>query len=1008
MRTRVWCMSLVLAGLGVACGDQPTEVAPEGVMTRAPGFIAYATASSDDGLSISTDKDDYQPGDTVLLTGAGWPGDDTLDIVLEDEPATHDPHRWTVNVDPDGTFHDATYVVDVGDIGVTFTLTATSRTTGRWLTVMFTDGNIGSVGFSFFPAGASSGTAATGCTGTSGTSVVAGTQMCAQASFTITAPPNNATAVSIRWRNPAGSVVAVSPRSPDFPSTITGTQAFAASFTPPASPSSVGTWTVLLCESNSTSMSGPGATGCTAGPQRGSATFTVTEAAVATTTSIISSQNPSASGQEVTFTASVTSGSPAAAVTTGSVTFRSGTCSGAILSGPTDLNNSGQASFSKSDLAIGSHTIFACYGGASGFQESSASLEQEVKSTATEIELTSSVNPSVTGQSVTFTAKVSNNSNPVTAGQVAFKKGGNDCSDATQVQGPQNLSGTGQVTYTAAFDASDSPITIRACYTGSAPTLDPSESAVIQNVDKASTTTTVGASPSPSVFSQSVTFTVTVSAQSPGAGTPTGSVSLKEGSCGGAAIGTATTLSGGQAIINVSTLNAGTHTVAACYQGDDDFEGGSGTVSHTVDLATTTTMLISSANPSVFSQTVTFTATVAAVAPAVATPTGTVDFKNGSCTSGVLLDEVTLNGSGVASLDVSTLTVGPHTISACYRGTTNFKTSENDVQQQVNKAETQTQVTSTPVSSVFSQEVTFDVSVTSKSPAVATPVGNVTLKDGTCAGTTIGGPVALDADGEATFTVSTLAVGTHTITACYAGNASFEGSDGGVSHTVDQASTATAVTSSPNPSVLNEAVSFDVTVTPVSPAVATPAGLVTLKDGSCTSGTQLGTPASLDADGKVSFSISTLSVGPHSVSACYAGNLNFKSSSGSVTQQVKYNFDGLFAPVDRPNTFNVSKAGQAIPLKWRLTDVHGNPVLNLTSVTVKVQDAGCAAGVSTDQMEEYATGASGLQNLGNGNYQFNWKTPGGYASSCKRIFLEFVPGTPGYTEGPLAYFTFKK
>src|SRR4029453_13129443 len=101
-------------------------------MTRTPGFIAYATASSDDGLSISTDKDDYQPGDTVLLTGAGWPGDDTLDIVLEDGPATHDPHRWTVNVDQDGTFHDATYVVDVGDIGVTFTLTATSRTTGRW------------------------------------------------------------------------------------------------------------------------------------------------------------------------------------------------------------------------------------------------------------------------------------------------------------------------------------------------------------------------------------------------------------------------------------------------------------------------------------------------------------------------------------------------------------------------------------------------------------------------------------------------------------------------------------------------------------------------------------------------------------------------------------------------------------------------------------------------------------------------------------------------------------
>ncbi len=90
-------------------------------------------ASSDDGLSIATDKDDYAPGDTVWFTGAGWPANDVLDILLEDEPATHEPHRWTVATGEDGTFRDSTYVVDVGDLGVTFTLTATSQSTGRWL-----------------------------------------------------------------------------------------------------------------------------------------------------------------------------------------------------------------------------------------------------------------------------------------------------------------------------------------------------------------------------------------------------------------------------------------------------------------------------------------------------------------------------------------------------------------------------------------------------------------------------------------------------------------------------------------------------------------------------------------------------------------------------------------------------------------------------------------------------------------------------------------------------------
>jgi hypothetical protein len=140
-------MSLVLVALGVACGDQPTEVVVDrevvagAGMAQTPGMTADATASSGDGLVINTDKDDYQPGDIVHFTGSGWPANDTLDIVLTDEPLTHDPHRWTVNVDDSGMFRDSTYVVDEGDLNVTFTLVATSRAAGRSLTVNFTDGN---------------------------------------------------------------------------------------------------------------------------------------------------------------------------------------------------------------------------------------------------------------------------------------------------------------------------------------------------------------------------------------------------------------------------------------------------------------------------------------------------------------------------------------------------------------------------------------------------------------------------------------------------------------------------------------------------------------------------------------------------------------------------------------------------------------------------------------------------------------------------------------------------
>jgi len=47
----------------------------------------------------------------------------------------------------------------------------------------------------------------------------------------------------------------------------------------------------------------------------------------------------------------------------------------------------------------------------------------------------------------------------------------------------------------------------------------------------------------------------------------------------------------------------------------------------------------------------------------------------------------------------------------------------------------------------------------------------------------------------------------------------------------------------------------------------------------------------------------------------------------------------------------------------------------LTSYGFEVTYQNWAAGTTPDQTEEYAAGASGLLNQGNGNYQFNWKTP---------------------------------
>jgi hypothetical protein len=126
--------------------------------------------------------------------------------------------------------------------------------------------------------------------------------------------------------------------------------------------------------------------------------------------------------------------------------------------------------------------------------------------------------------------------------------------------------------------------------------------------------------------------------------------------------------------------------------------------------------------------------------------------------------------------------------------------------------------------------------------------------------------------------------------------------------------------------------------------------------------------------------------------------------SSEVKYNVIYDFVGFFTPVENLPTLNTANSGQAIPLKWRITDVNGKPVTDLAGVVVTGESLACSLGTTTDQIEEYAPGASGLLNQGNGYYQFNWKTPKTYAQSCKTMRLDLGEG-PGKERTSLFQFT---
>jgi hypothetical protein len=183
-------------------------------------------------------------------------------------------------------------------------------------------------------------------------------------------------------------------------------------------------------------------------------------------------------------------------------------------------------------------------------------------------------------------------------------------------------------------------------------------------VDQAGSSVSVTSSVNPSVLGQQVVFTAKVTAVAPATGTPTGTVTFKDGST---ALGTVA-LAGGSATLTTAGLTAGGHSITATYGGDSNFTGvTSAALGQTVNQAATTTLLTSSATQSAAAQSVTLTATVSAVAPGAGTPTGTVTFLDGSATLG----SAQLSG-GKAAFTTSALSSGSHSITASYGGDGNF------------------------------------------------------------------------------------------------------------------------------------------------------------------------------------------------------------------------------------------------------------------------------------------------------------------------------------------------
>jgi Big-like domain-containing protein len=172
--------------------------------------------------------------------------------------------------------------------------------------------------------------------------------------------------------------------------------------------------------------------------------------------------------------------------------------------------------------------------------------------------------------------------------------------------------------------------------------------------------------------------------------------------------------------------------------------------------------------------------------------------------------------------------------------------------------------------SEFKQPVIFTATIV----AVGSPTGTVTFNDGA---TVLG--TATVVNKVASLTTSSLAIGTHSITATYSGDATFAGSSSNaVSQVVNKATTTLTLGGSPNPSALGQVVTLAASVT-AAPGAGIPTGTVTFFDG----GTTLGTATV--SSGLASLSTSSLTVGSHLITASYGGDASFKPAASNIFTQ---------------------------------------------------------------------------------------------------------------------------
>jgi hypothetical protein len=468
-----------------------------------------------------------------------------------------------------------------------------------------------------------------------------------------------------------------------------------------------------------------------------------------TNTSLVASPNPVAAGQTLNLVATVSaSGTPSLS---GTVNFMNGS----TVLGSASVNSSGVATFSISSLTAGTYSLTARYVGNSSFGSSTSAAASVTvtasTATTTTTSFVASPNPVTTGQTLNLVATVSASSGTASlSGAVNFMNG-------STVLGSGSVNSSGVATLSiASLPAGTYSLTARYVGNSSFGSSTSAAASVTVTASTAATITSLVASPNPVTVGQSLNLVATVSAS--GTASLSGTVNFMNGST---VLGSGSVNSSRVATLSIASLPAGTYSLTARYVGNSTFlasTSAAASVTVTASTAATITSLVASPNPVTVGQTLNLVATVSA--SGTASLSGTVNFMNGS----TVLGSGSVNSSGIATLSITSLPAGTYSLTARYAGNSSYLASTSAaalVTVTASTAPTTIRLVASPNPVTEGQALILTATVTES--GTASPAGTVSFMNGSA----VMGTAALNSSGVATLSISSLAVGTYSITAQY-------------------------------------------------------------------------------------------------------------------------------------------------------------------------------------------------------------------------------------------------